>query len=274
MPSSVTAFSDMAPSPRVVVDIDDADLNPLTVTALVIQVSVWGEVPVENTPRPVAGGLVVTDCTVPPGVQVVYRVRQFDAAGADLGLALSLSAQVDVPFGRVVISDPLAPRNAVILDGEAGFAGQRSRSRPTRVYQAGSQSFAMTGLYSAFQQVNLSCYTDTTDEAGMLAVILEQPLVLVRTHPRTGLPGSFYATIPNPVPDSTDHARFGRETQLWTMGASEVSRPTVDVLVPVYSYDLFKAYLDAKYPPEATYDDAATEWSTYIEALRNPPPVA
>lgn len=271
MASTVTAFSDMVPSPRAVIDIDDADLNPLCVTAQVVQVSKWGSVPVENTPRTVAGGFVVYDYTIPAGVSVVYQVRQFDASGSEIGLVLNLPTEVEIPFGRVVLSDPFAPASAVVLDGEASFAGQRSKTRPTKVYQAGTRSFAMSGLASAFQQVNLSCYTDTVDQSDALAAILDQPVVLVRTHPRSGLPGSFYATVPEFTPDSTDHARFGRDTNLWIMSGSEVSRPTVDVLVPIYSYQLFKQYLDAKYPPVATYADAAAEWSTYIEAIRNPP---
>ena len=271
MASTVTAFSDMVPSPRAVIDVDDADLDPACVTAQVLQVSRWGSVPVENTPRTVSGGFVVYDYTIPAGVPVIYQVRQFDASGGEIGLALSMSAEVEIPFGKVVLSDPFAPATAVMLDGEAAFASQRATSRPTKVYQAGSQTFAMSGLRSAFQDVNLTCYTDTTDEADVLDRILDQSTVLVRTHPRVGLPGAFYATIPNPVPDSSDHARFGRDTTLWAMSGMQLSRPTVDVLVPVYSYDLFKAYLDAKYPPEATYDDAATEWSTYIDAIRNPP---
>lgn len=39
MASNATAFSDMAPSPRVVIDIDDADLNPDTITATILQIS-------------------------------------------------------------------------------------------------------------------------------------------------------------------------------------------------------------------------------------------
>ncbi|WP_298742281.1 hypothetical protein [uncultured Microbacterium sp.] len=269
----MTAFSDMGPSPRVRIDIDDADLDPAAVTVTVLQISKWGQVPVNNAPRDVAGGLVLNDYTVPAGVPVIYRVQEFDASGADLGIALSLDAAVDIPFGRVVIQDPLAPGNAVMLDADVSFAGQRGRSRPTKIYQAGGRSFAMSGLMSALESVALHCYTDTVDDADMLALILEQPVVLVRTHPRSGLPGSFYATIPNPVPDSTGHARFGRDTNVWDLIGSGVTRPSIDVIVPVYSYELFKQYLDEKYPPFGTYDDAALEWSTYISAIRNPPPL-
>jgi hypothetical protein len=271
MVSTVTAYDDMAPSPRVVIDVDESDLNAATETVTVWQVSKWGQVPVNRKPRPAAGGLVLTDYEAPCGVQLTYRVQQYGVDGADLGFALALSTQLEIGFGRVVIQDPLAPGNAILLDGEASFAAQRPRSRPTAVYQAGGRTFAMSGLNSGFQQVPLHCYTDTTDDAEKLAAILEQPMVLVRTHPRSGLPGAFYASIPNPVPDSSQHARFGRETNLWSLVGTELSRPSIEIIVAVYSYELYRQYLVEKYGPGATYDDAAAEWATYIDAIRNPP---
>lgn len=270
MVSTVTAFSDMAPSPRVVIDVDDADLNPLCVTAQVIQVSKWGSVPVEVTPRTVAGGFVVYDYTAPGGVPLTYQVRQYAADGTDLGLALAMSASLEWDPGSVVVSDPFAPASVAMLTAELGTAANISRSRPTAIYQAGSRSFAMSGLITGFQQVPLRVITETESQRATLSTILESSVILVRSMPELRLPGSFYATVASlsMLPwDAVD----GGDTDVWDLAASEVSRPSIDVLVPVYSYDLFKAYLDAKYPPVATYADAAAEWSTYIDAIRNPP---
>lgn len=277
MPSTAIAYSDMAPSPRVVIDVDEADLNPACVSAQVLQVSAWGSFPVENRRRPVSGGLVVYDYTVPAGVNVVYRVRQFDATGGDLGLTLSLPAQVEIPENMAVVSDPLAPSTAVMLRMHMSFAPELARSRNQRVYQAGGMSFAMSGLRSAFQSVQMRLWSEAASDMQIMEAALEQPMILVRTHPTTRLPGSFYASVVRDSIITWGAQLYGipelEDRDAWALSADEVSRPTVDVLVPVYSYDLFKAYLDAKYPPEATYDDAAAEWSTYIEALRNPPPV-
>ncbi|MFC7927702.1 hypothetical protein [Microbacterium laevaniformans] len=272
MASAIAVDNDMQPSPRVTIDIDPTDLDPATSAAIVVQISQWGEVPVNRMPRLVAGGLIVVDYEAPLGVPLIYRVRQFDASGADIGLStLSLAGELEAAFGKVVISDPMAPANAVILDADAAFAGVRTRTRPTKLYQAGGSTFAMSGLYSAMQGVNLNCFTDTAEDAIALSKILEQPLILVRAHPRTGIPGAFYATVPEVIADSTDQARFGRLTNLWQLVADQLSRPAIEIQVAIYSYDLFKQYLDTKYPPEATYDDAAREWTTYIDALRNPP---
>ena len=271
MPSSAVAFNDMNPSPRVRVDIDDSDLDPACVSVVVVQTSRWGEFDVNNTPRSVAGGMVIEDYTAPGGVPIVYRVRQYDALGADLGLALSLNAELSWDSNTVIVSDPLAPGSAVAAEATIDFAESLNRPRAVSVYQAGSRSFAMSGLVRGFVDVPLRCFTSSEDQREAFLLLLEQPVLLFRTMPSLRLPGSFYATVSAPmIPwDSQD----GGDTDEWNISATQLTRPSIDVIVPVYSYDLFKAYLDAKYPPFGTYDDAAAEWSTYISAIRNPPPL-
>lgn len=272
MVSTVTAWTDMDPSPRVVIDIDDTELDGSTDTVTVWQLSKWGQVKVNQVPRAVAGGLVVTDYAVPPGVPVTYRVEQFDEDGLSLGFALSLATQVDIPIGWAVLQDPLAPGSAVMLPAEVRFANALSRSRPTARYQAGGRTFAMSGLFSALEQVTLACVTQTEGERTAMAAVLEQTMILVRTMPQMRLPGSFYATVPR-VPMIPINARVFRDADMWDIVGDQVSAPTIDILVPIYTYDRFKAYLDTLHPPTpGTYDDAAAVWATYIDALRNPPP--
>lgn len=264
----------MAPSPRATVDIDDADLHVDATEITVWEISKWGQVIVRGAERKGAGGgFVVTDYELPAGVDVTYRVEQFDAGGASLGYAgFSLSAQVTIPFGHVVIQDPLAPASAIVLKAQPAFGSQLRRRRPKRKYQAGSKTFAMTGLYSAFEQVPLHVWTQTEEEREQLAAILEQPLILVRTHPAMRLPGAFYAVLEETI-DDTSRAASGLDGDRWFLTGDQLSRPDLEVIVPIYTYDLFKAYLDEKYgPPYATYDDASVEYATYLDALRNPPP--
>lgn len=274
MASIVTASSEMTPSPRATIDIDAADLHVDAVYITIWQISKWGQVVVRGAERKNAtGGFVVTDYELPAGVEVTYRVEQFDAGGTSLGYAsLSLAAEVTIPFGYVVIQDPLAPASAIMLEAQPRFSSSMRRSRPVRKYQAGSKTFAMTGQYSAFEQVPLDVWTRTDEERDQLATILEQPLLLIRTPPEMRLPGAFYAVLSDNV-DDTSLARFGSDSDRWALTGDELSRPELEVIVPIYTYDLFKAYLDEKYgPPYATYDDAAVEYATYLDALRNPPP--
>lgn len=274
MASSVTAYSDMDPSPRAILDIDPADLAGTTTTITIWQLSKWGQVTVRGAVRRnPAGGLVVTDYELPPGVPVTYRVEQFNASGVSLGFVLSLTTQVTVPTGWVVIQDPLAPRAAVLLRATPQFGASLTRKRNITRYQAGGNTFAMSGPYSAFVGVPIGVYTETEADRFALAEVLEEPLILVRTGPQMRLPGAFYATLAD-VPMIPIDARFDDgEMDSWDLSADEITRPDLEILAAVFSYDHFKAYLDTLHPPTpGTYADAAAIWATYIDAMRNPPP--
>lgn len=274
MVSSVTPFDDMDPSPRVVIDVDDADLDFWTRSVTVWQISKWGQVAVRNAvQRSAAGGLVVTDYEVPPGVPVTYRVEQFDPAGASLGFVLSLVTQVNIPDGMVVLQDPLRPANAVMVVGKPDLGEELRRSRPTRVYVAGNRSIALSGMRSHLMDVNLHCQTHELTDVDRLDEVLEQTMVCVRLAPSAGLlPGVFFAVIPDVSARPVD-VQYGGQMVRWGLTGQEVSRPSIDILVAVFSYDRFKAYLDSLHPPTpGTYDDAAAIWATYIDAMRNPPP--
>lgn len=273
--SSATGYSDMNPSPRVVIDIDDADLDPAVATVTVWQLSKWGQAPVRNAIAKTAlGGLVVTDYEAPAGVPLTYRVEQFDASGASLGFVLSLSSEVEIPRSMAVLSDPLAPGRALLVQAELRFGERLTRSRPTAVYQAGNRSIALSGILSAFRQVPLRCITFSEADREMMWAILDAPLMLVRTDPSMRLPGAFYASIAD-APMIPFDSGSGGETDVWDITGNEITRPTIDIIVAVYSYDRYKAYLDTLHPPTpGTYDDAAEVWSTYIDAMRQPPPIA
>lgn len=274
MASTATAYDDMSPSPRVTLDIDPADLDPATDSVTILQLSKWGEVAVRDAKnRPLLGGVVVDDYELPPGIPVSYKVHQYDVSGASLGYALNLSAQVNLPRAHIVIQDPLAPANAVLIRPEFLFADALRKTRPTKIYQAGGRTFAMSGIVSALQQVTLRAFTETEEDRDTLAAILEQSTILVRTSPEMRLPGSFYATVSD-IPMIPVDAREGGDWDLWDLVGNQVTRPELGIVTAVYSYDLFKAYLDTIHPPTAgTYDDAALVWSTYLDALRNPPAI-
>lgn len=268
MPSTATSHDDMDPQPRVEIVIDPADLNVAVDTITVLQLSKWGQVPVRSaTRRAAAGGFAVTDYEVPPGVPVTYRVDQFDASGNPLGFAvLDLTALVDIPVGWAVVSDPLAPGNAVLLRAEYQFAGTLKRSRPTSIYRAGFDTIALSGLQSKLQDVVLRCVTESDDERQALETITSESMLVVRTMPQMRLPGSLYAVAPEVVMDPFD-ARVGGETDVWDLVGQEVSRPTLDVIVPVYTWqDIIDYY--------ATWAALIADRATWLDVIRNPPPSA
>lgn len=269
MASTVTPFADMAPSPRVKVFIDSADLNVSTSTITVHQISVAGDIEVRNMKRVAsAGGFAATDYEPPLGVPITYRVMQYNASGVELGYVLSLVTQVDIDPTKAVLSDPLAPGTAVMVNALADFGGTLKRERPSRVYRAGYRTVALMALQSLLDDVPLHCETDTIADADMLEDVLAAGQFLVRVMPATRLPLLFHVVVPQPVQKPID-VQFGGSLVEWDMDATEVSRPTIDILVAVISYQLFADYVATV--GDGTYGYAATVWSTYLDALLNPP---
>lgn len=265
MVSLVTPHTDMDPSPRVVVDIDDSDLDVATSTITVWQISAAGEFRCRGMiNQPSAGGFIETDYEVPVGVPVSYRVEQFNASGTSLGFVLNMSTQVDIADGVAVFSDPLSPTRAVLVEAHVDFGGQLVKQRPTRLYRAGGETIALSGQQGMYEEVPLRCQTQTIADADLLDEILSETQVLIRLMPSGGrLPGVFHAVIPAPTQVPMD-VQYGGEWIRWELSGTQVSRTEVDVLVPVYPYSLYAAAF-------ATYGNAALTYSTYLDARRNPP---
>ncbi|GAA1787853.1 hypothetical protein [Agromyces lapidis] len=270
MVSTVTPHTDMDPTPRVDLFVDVADVDPSAVTITVHQISVAGDIEVRNMRGvSIAGGFAQTDYWVPFGVPVTYKVQQFDASGAELGYVLELVTQVDIEQGLAVLSDPLAPATAVAVNALGTYGGELHRPRPTKVYRAGYQTRALMGLQSLLEDVPLHCETLTLDDADRLGEVLAAGQFLVRVMPPTRLPLLLHVVVPDPVEKPID-VQFGGELIEWEMSGTEVTRPEIDVLVAVINYGRFQAYMNTL--PDNTYGNAATEWSTYLDASLNPPP--
>jgi len=266
MTSTVTPYADMDPSPRVGVLIDAADLNVSTVTITVYRSGPWGQFPVRGAEGVAsAGGFFVTDYEPPVGVALTYTVEQFDAGGASLGFALSLPTQVNIALGQVVFSDPLAPANAVMVDGRSDFAGVVKRSRDTAIYRVGGRTVALSGLQSKVQQVSLRCSTRTIAAADALASILAESVVLVRTMPDSvRIPSAVYAVVPDVVEVPQD-VQWGGAWIVWDIDGHELDRPGLEVLVPTYTWqDLIDYY--------ATWTALIAAYPTWLDVSRTPPP--
>lgn len=271
MVSTVTPYADMAPSPRVDLFVDAADLNPATETITVHEISAAGDVEVRNMRRVSAlGGFAGTDYWVPLGVPVTYKVQQFDASGGELGYVLELTTQVNIGDGYAVLSDPLVPGNAVMVEAHVEFGGELRRSRPARVYRAGYQTRALMGLRGLLEDVPLRCQTKSLSDADALEDVLSGSGFLVRLMPSGGrLPLLMHVVVPDPVQVPVD-VQYGGEWIRWELTGQEISRPEIDILVAVISYGRFEAYMNTL--TDNSYAKAAELWSTYLDAMLNPPP--
>ena len=274
MATTVTAFADMDPSPRVELDIDPADLPVGTITVQVWRTSKWGAVDVRQARRLLAGGLVVTDYEPPVGVEVTYSLEGIDTNGDSLGMsAFTATIQVDLTIPWVILSDPFAPSRALLLRAERGFVPTLSKERAVQTYRAGLSTIALAGLRSKFQDLALRVFTETEAEREALDEMLEDSAILqVRAMPGMRLPGELFIVVPGRQVMRHLDATLGGDLDEWTLPGEQITRPILDVLLTVENYDLYEAYLDALDPPnEGTYDDAEATWTTYLDAMRNPP---
>lgn len=270
MVSTVTPFADMDPSPRVQVDIDDADLHVDATSITVWQQSKAGQYRVRNMiDRASVGGFFETDYEVPLGVPVTYRVEQFNSAGTSLGFILTLETQVDIADGLAVLQDPLAPGNAVLVEAHVDFGGTLQRSRPTRVYQVGDTSIAQMGMRGLLQNVPLHCQTQSLEDADMLDLVLAETQVLVRLMPSGGrLPLVLNVVIPDPVEVPVD-VQYGGEWVKWDLSGSEVSRTEIDIIVPTYTW---QTVIDYHASFGGDWSDLIAARSSWLEVRRDPFP--
>lgn len=272
MASTATSSSDMTPSPRVKLDLDPTDLDGDTDTVTILQSSVWGQVIVRGAERKAStGGVIITDFELPAGVPVTYRVEQFDDGGVSLGYAdLPLSGQVEIPVGKVVIQDPLAPARAIMLNAHTSFAANLTRGRQVAIYQAGEKTFGMSGPRGLLRDVSLACWTENDDDRAALDAILQNSLILVRTDPSMRLPGAFYAVVGD-TPQDSSGAFLGSTRDLAPFTGNQVTRPALEILAPLVTLQTVHDYLEEKYGPGSTLADFATEWATLLDVIRNPP---
>lgn len=267
MVSSVTPFSDMAPSPRVDVLIDDADLDGSTVEVTLWQLSSAGEFEVRSAVRRSSvGGFFITDYEPPLGVPVTYRVQEFDEGGAEVAFTLTMDTEVAATRGMVVIQDPLVPERAALVGAEIGFAGRLRHSRSARIYKAGDQTIALLGQRGLLEELSLQCWTEDPATRDALDLVLSESQFLVRSGPEFPIPRIVHVVVPEPVRLPFDYQNGGT-TDRWELSGSQVSRTELDIIVPVVSYSRFNAAF-------ATYAEFNAAYSTYLSAISNPPPAA
>lgn len=263
---TLTPHADDDPSPRMEVLFTAADLHASVSTATVLQISSSGEHEVRGTERmPAVGGVFAVDYEIPPGVDVAYRVDQFDAAGNRLGLSSAVTGRVDIPRDLVIVQDPLAPLRAVRVDVPPEFASELRKRRDMALYRRGTDTIALMGEQGLLEQVPLHLNTRTREAAVVLGQILDEGDVLVRTMPGiVDLPGLFYCAVSEPMRQPVD-VEFGGEWIRWSMSADEVSRIPLDVIEPVITWERYEAAF-------ATWAEMEAAYPTWIAAEMSPPP--
>lgn len=252
--------------PRIEVLFEEAELDPTAVTGTLIQISPAGQQYTQGAVRrPTTGGFFEVDFAPPLGVDVLYRLEQYDEDGVFIGLSLGGTASVEIDSATVVIQDPLAPRQFVILDAHTDFGQTVSRTRDMVVHQRGNDTIALMGRVSLARNVPLTVNTRTTADADLLTLVLQRTPFMVRSMPGVlPLPSVFFAVTDAPTQFAVD-VQYGGEWSRWDVVAQEVSRPTLAIIEPALTYARYTAAY-------STYAETELLYATYVDSQMNPPP--
>lgn len=263
-------FVSMDPQPRVELLFDS--LPAEAVFARVVQISSEGERTVRtDTVGGVvyaAGGFTVTDYEPPLGVPVTYRAMQYNAAGSELGWTDSATVRLDIDPSMVVVSDPLSPGVAVMVEAKDDFGSRASVSRQVSLVRIGFDTVALMGSAGLASDVPVSVQTKTLADAAQLVRVLRNGYVLVRSMPAPLplFPRNLHAVIPvvDPVPVDV---HWGGEWVLFPLVGQEVTRSELPIVEPTVTWD----QVVAAYP---TWDALLAAHSTWLDLLSDPPSAA
>lgn len=241
-----------------------SELLAATSTMTVTAITPEGEYPVRGADRAYAvGGLTTTDFEAPPGVPVTYRGRMFAANGTELGYTEATTAQYDIDPSMVVLSDPLVPGNAVIVEAQASLGQRKTRKRTGNTYRVGSRTIGLFAPLGLLEDVSLAVQTKDLATADELELILEAMPVLVRSMPAVRIPRQLYVAIESAEAEDVD-VQYGGQWTKYPLQGTQVSRSVTDVVVPIVTW---QTYLDA-FPTWSAFNAA---YATWLDAMQNPP---
>lgn len=217
----------------------------------------------EGERRFAAGGTVLDDWMIPLGVNVTYTAEQFDAAGTSLGTTTPIQVRWDDDPSLGWISDPLSPGDAVQVELVADFADTMSRTRQMQLHQVGDRVVSLLGAAGKLQNLTVHCQTKNLADGERLTEILAATSVLIRVPPPTRVPRLLYCVIPT-VNEIDMDVQWGGEWIRWDLTGQEVDPTTLDIVLPIVSW---QTYIDA-FP---TWADMEAAYPTWFDAMKNPP---
>ena len=232
----------------------------MTLTAITPE----GEYTVRGADRAYAvGGLFVTDYEAPPGVPVTYRGHMYAADGTDMGYTEGATAEYDIDPSMVLLSDPLVPGNAVLVEAQGDFGQRKVRRRVGNTYRVGNRTIGLFTPLGLLEGVDITVQTKDLAAADELEQVLEAMPVLVRSMPVVRIPRQLYVAIESAEAEDID-VQYGEQWTKYPLQATEVSRSVTDIVVPVITW---QTYIDA-FPTWAAFNSA---YATWLDAMQNPP---
>jgi len=209
------------------------------------------------------GGAVLDDYEIPVGVAVSYVAEAFDSDGVSLGTVDALSGSVASDPSKGWVSDPTDPSSVIQVELKGDFGSQLTRVRQVQTYQVGDRLVSLLGARGKLTQVPLRMQTKTLADADALDAILGQSVVLIRVPPPVRVPRNLYVVVAT-TNELDQNVQYGQSWVIWDITGDEIDATTLDILVPVVTY---QDYMDA-FP---LYSDAMAAYATYFDAIKNPP---
>jgi len=222
------------------------------------------------------GSDFLVDYEVPQSRVVSYDLEIL--SGPDAGTSTPTQTVV-VDSGQWVIQDPLTPGTAIPLNVSKQdlTAPYLTASAVKSLEYAASVSIipilgspdpvALMGQRLSGGNVALDMFTNMAEVTTQLRNLLMQaPLLLVRPNGtrNDGLPGLAYFASAKPVEKPVTVA-FGGTLTTWQLTGDLVAAPTMNVLVPVWTYGAVTA-LFTTYAQNQT----ALAGKTYLDVLKSP----
>lgn len=258
--SSLTSFTDMAPVPRVLVDVPVVEFPAGSVTVSLTRTSEGRTFDVRGGQGlPATTPAIVLDPEPAFGVESSYTVMGYDATGRFVGSWPVGSVTLDVSF--TVIQQPLDPRLSARVDRLEGTGFELARSTPGGVaYPQGSVLPGLVGLgpRRGLQGVSLEIVAESEEASDSLQATLgdynnpQLPVWLVRTPPDQRIPRVFFCHVPELVEVDT-YRHTGSGFTHFRATVTEVRPPVVSISAAVLTHSDMKALFSTHTEVKALY---------------------
>jgi hypothetical protein len=260
----LTPLTNMDPCPRIRIDFPEFAANVGYVSVIRSVEGRVYDVPGANY-IPASGSVLVEDYYAPLNFPVSYQAEMFSEAGASLGW--TEIATTTLPETRSFIQSPSDPRKVVAVEFAAQAGSELTEVNTGTVHQIGDRRVLIAAGGTGLDDLNMDFYTDTLAQYRAALEVFRDAkgLVVIRTPPPMLVPRVLYFWSPKPS-RAEWNLPAGMEEVDWSNTGVEVSPPAAKALVSPVSYGRYTAAL----PLYATFKAA---YSTYGEALRNPPAV-
>lgn len=267
--SSLTPFADMAPVPRVLVDVPVSEFPEGSVSVSLTRTAEGRTFAVRGGQRlPVSSPAIVLDPEAPFGVESSYTVMGYGADGVVVG-SWPLGA-ITLDFSGTVIQQPLDPRLSVEVVRLSEMARETQRMTPGETaYPQGRVLPGLVGLgpRRGIQGMTVDVLVDTDEAADALQETLgtyetrQLPVWLVRTPPGQRFPRVFFCH----VPDLVEIPVFGAADPglvRFTANVTEVRPPAAGISAAVLTHSDMKVFF-------ATHTEVKAQYATHSDIKRD-----